>query len=339
MRILVTGGTGFIGSHVVTELTAAGHTPRLLVRSEAKMRRVFEARGVATEDFVVGDVTDPVSVKTALEGCEAVVHAAATVSIEGSRANEVQDTNLRGTELVIGGAAEAGFRAIHYLSSLTAILDPSASSIRPDSPVVAGESAYGRSKAQAEEFVRSLRDQGAPISIFYPSGVLGPGDPGLAESMRGLVAVLTMCVFRTSGGWLAVDVRDLASSIRAVLEAGTTGGFITAGHFLEWEELADLVSEIAGHPVRRIPVPPGLLRGVGRFGDLVKRVIPSDLPITRESMELVTLMPPVPNSPELEALGVHFRDTTETHRDALRTLVADGHIPAKLAPALASPGR
>jgi nucleoside-diphosphate-sugar epimerase len=339
MRILVTGGTGFIGSHVVTELTAAGHTPRLLVRSEAKMRRVFEPRGVATEDFVVGDVTDPVSVKAALDGCDAVVHAAAAVSIEGARAREVQDTNFRGTELVVGGAAEAGFRAIHYVSSLTAILDPAAETIEPDSPVIAGESAYGRSKAQAEEFVRALRDRGAPISIFYPSGVLGPGDPGLAESMRGLVAVMTMCVFRTTGGWLAVDVRDVASSIRAVLDSGATGGFITAGHFLGWEALADLVEGISGHRVRRITVPPRWLRALGRSSDVVKRVIPFDLPITRESMELVTLMPPVPNSPELEALGVHFRDPAETHRDAIRAIVEDGHVPEKLAPALARPDR
>lgn len=335
MRILVTGGTGFIGSHAVTQLAEAGHELRLLVRSEEKMRRVFEPRGVVTDDFVVGDVTDPVSVKTALAGCEAVVHAAATVSIEGGRASEVQHTNFRGTELVIGGAAEIGLRSILYVSSLTAILDPDAEAIGPNSPVIAQESAYGRSKAEAEEFVRSLRDQGAPIAIFYPSGVLGPGDPGLAESMRGLVALLKMCVFRTSGGWLAVDVRDVANSIRAVLEARLSGGFITAGHFLGWEELADLVEEIAGHPVRRIPVAPGLLRAIGRGSDLVKKVVPLDNPITRESMELVTLMPPVANSPELEALGIQFRAPAETHRDALRALVADGHLPAKLAPALA----
>jgi len=335
MRILVTGGTGFIGSHAVTELAAAGHEPRLLVRSEEKMRRVFGQRGVATDDFVVGDVTDPGAVKAALEGCDAVVHAAATVSIEGRHAREVQGTNIRGTELVVGGAAEAGVGAIHYISSLTAILDPRAASIDADSPVVASKSAYGRSKADAETFVRSLRDRGAPISIFYPSAVLGPGDPGLAESMRGLVAVVKTCVFRTSGGWLAVDVRDVARSIRAVLDSEATGGFVTAGHFLGWDELADLIGELAGHPVRRLPVPPRLLRALGRGGDVVKRIFPFEYPITRESMEMVTLMPAVPNSPALEALGVRFRPPSETHRDALRELVEAGHVPAKRAPALA----
>jgi dihydroflavonol-4-reductase len=334
MRVLVTGGTGFVGSHAVTELARAGHELRLLVRSEEKMRRVFGPRSVTPQSFVVGDVTDPGSVKAALEGCDAVIHAAATVSIEGRRASEVQGTNLRGTELVIGGAVEAGVSAIHYLSSLTAILDPDATSIGPDSPIVASASAYGRSKADSEGFVRALRARGAPISIFYPSGVLGPDDPGLAESMRGLVALVKTCVFRTSGGWLAVDVRDVAHSIRAVLEAGATGGFITAGHFLGWDELADLVGDVTGHPVRRIPVPPRLLRALGRGGDFLKRIVPFDYPITRESMEMVTLMPSVSNSPELEALGVRFRDPAETHRDALRSLVAAGHVPERLAPAL-----
>jgi dihydroflavonol-4-reductase len=338
MRVLVTGSTGFVGSHAAGALAAAGHELRLLVRSEDKMRRVFEARGMATNDFVVGDVTDPSSVKAALEGCDAVVHAAATVSIEGRRAGEVLDTNFRGTELVVGGAAAAGVRSIVYLSSLTAILDPGAQSIGPDDPVVTGESAYGRSKAQAEDFVRGLRAAGAPISILYPSGVLGPDDPGLAESMRGLVALVKTCVFRTSGGWLAVDVRDVADSVRAVLEAGATGGFITAGHFFGWEALADLVGDLAGHRVRRIPVPPRLLRGLGRAGDIAKRIVPFDYPMTRESMELVTRMPPVANSAELEALGVRFRDPTETYRDTLRFLVAAGHLPARLAPALANSG-
>ena len=337
MRILVTGGTGFIGSHAATALAAAGHELRLLVRSEEKMRRVFEPRGVRTDDFVAGDVTDPGAVKAALEGCDAVVHSAAAVSIEGSRANEVQNTNLRGTELVVGGAAEAGMRAIHYVSSLTAILDPSAETITADSPVIAAESAYGRSKAEAETFVRGLRAEGAPVSIFYPSAVLGPGDPGLAESMRGIVAMLQLCVFRTSGGWLAVDVRDLAASIRAVLDAGVHGGFITAGHFLGWDELADLVGELAGRRVRRAPVPPKLLRALGRAGDALKRIVPFDYPLTRESMEMVTLMPPVPNSPELEALGVRFRPTEETHRDALIALFEGGHLPARLVPKLAAP--
>lgn len=334
MRVLVTGGTGFIGSHTARLLEGAGHDVRLLVRSEAKMRRVFDATGTRIESFVVGDVTDPASVKEALKGCDAVVHAAASVSIEGSRAAEVLATNARGTELVLGGAAEGGARSIVYLSSLTAILDPEAESITPDSPIVGAESAYGRSKGEAEATARRLRAEGAPVAILYPSGVVGPDDPGLAESMRGVVAMLQLGVFETSGGWLAVDVRDLALATRLLIEAERPGGFIASGAFFRWTELADFLEELTGRRVLRFPANPSLLRAVGRAGDLVKRVVPFDYPLTREAMEMVTLMRDVPNSPELETMGVRWTDPRKTYTDTLRSLHAAGHLDAKRIPKL-----
>lgn len=333
MRVVVTGGTGFVGSHAARSLMARGHHVRLLVRSEEKMRRVFGDD--APRDFVVGDVTDAGAVERALEGMHGVVHSAAAVSIEGSRAAEVLATNARGTELVLGGAARAGALSIVYVSSLTAILDPEAPAIHGHSPVVSAQSAYGRSKAEAEEYARRLRAEGAPVSILYPSGVLGPGDPGLAESMRGLVALLTSCIFRTTGGWMAVDVRDLANAVATTFEAASPGGYVTAGHFFPWDEFGDLMDEITGRPVRRIPVPAPLLRGIGAAGDLLKKVVPFDYPMTREAMEMVTLMRPVPNTPELEAMGVRFRDPHETYQDTLRALLEAGHLPPHVAPKLA----
>lgn len=340
MRVGVTGGTGFVGSHATRALRTAGHDVRLLVRSEAKMARVFgpDAEGGATpiESFVLGDVTEPESVKRFLEGCDAVVHAAASVSIEGSRAAEVLATNARGAELVLRGAAEGGARSIVHLSSLTAILDPEAPTLDADSPIVSADSAYGRSKGEAEATARSLREAGAPVTILYPSAVVGPDDPGLAESMRGLAAIVQLGVFRTSGGWLAVDVRDLADATRRVVEAARPGGFIAAGHFFGWDALADVLGELAGRRIRRVPVNPRLLRAIGSLGDLVKRVVPFDYPLTRESMEMVTQMRDVASSPELAALGTRFRDPRETYRDALRALHAGGHLGDAQVPRIAA---
>ncbi len=96
--------------------------------------------------------------------------------------------------------------------------------------------------------------------------------------------------------------------------------------------------EVAGRRLRLVPAPPSLLRALGRGGDLVKRIVPFEYPLTRESMEIVTRMPPVPSSPELEALGVRFRDPAETYRDALQYLVVAGHLRARHAPAVAASG-
>src|SRR5262245_63761999 len=81
MKVLVTGGTGFTGSHTARALLAAGHRVRLLVRDAEKLRRVYDPLGIAISDFVVGDMTDAGAVEKALAGCDGVVHSAALVDL------------------------------------------------------------------------------------------------------------------------------------------------------------------------------------------------------------------------------------------------------------------
>jgi nucleoside-diphosphate-sugar epimerase len=92
MRVLVAGGTGFIGSHTTVALLEAGHEVCLLVRDLAKLDRVFGARGLAVPDHRVGDIGVAASVRWALAGCDAVVHAAALVALDAARAREVLQT-------------------------------------------------------------------------------------------------------------------------------------------------------------------------------------------------------------------------------------------------------
>ena len=83
MRVLVTGGTGFVGSHTVAALIAAGHEVRLLVRSPDRIAPALRPLGVTERlDHLVGDVTDPSSVARALEDCDAVVHAASVYNLD-----------------------------------------------------------------------------------------------------------------------------------------------------------------------------------------------------------------------------------------------------------------
>ncbi len=81
MLVGVTGGTGFVGSHTVVALQDAGHRVRALVRDPAKLKRIYEPMGREIAEVVVGDVTDPDSATRLLEGCDAVVHAAAVVAL------------------------------------------------------------------------------------------------------------------------------------------------------------------------------------------------------------------------------------------------------------------
>ena len=153
LRVMLTGGTGFVGYHTACALVEAGHEVRLLVRSRQKFERVFGPAGLGGLDHVVGDITDPKAVDTALDGCNAVVHSAAMVSVHAADSDEVLDNNLRGTRFVLGGAHERGIDRMVQVSSTTALFRPGARRIDENSPLGDATSGYGRSKIECDRYV------------------------------------------------------------------------------------------------------------------------------------------------------------------------------------------
>ena len=336
MRVLVTGGTGFVGSHTAAELAREGCEVRLLVRDPAKAARVFLPHGVSLPDCVLGDVTDAPSVSRALLGCDAVVHAAALVALESYRAAEAHRTNVEGAEVVLGEARRRGLSSIVYVSSSAALFRAGGPPIGPDSEVADASSPYARSKATAERLARALLEEGAPVRISYPGGVVGPDDPGLSEMNHTLRVLVRDFVALTSGGVNVVDVRDLARAHAALaLGRGAPGRYVMAGPFLSWREVADLLDAVTGRRVRRVPLPGALLRGAGRVGDVAKRFVSFDFPLSHEAMTFATRWAGADSTKTLETLGLRFRDPAESLADALRWLVRAGHLSPDLAGRLA----
>lgn len=341
MLVLVTGGTGFIGSHTARALRRAGHSVRLLVRSPEKARRLFGddvGRGI---ELVPGDVADPDSTRRALAGAEAVVHAAAVVSVERRRAAEVERVNVAGVRNVVGGACERGVPAVVHVSSAAALFRPGGPPLRADLPLARAGSAYGRSKVAGDRLARQLLERGAPVRISYPVGVIGPEDPGLSEMNHMLVALLRDLMPITSSGCNLLDVRDLAGLHVALVERAPPSRYLAGGHFVSWTELADLFDALTGVPVRRLRIPGAVLRVAGHFGDLLKRVVPLDFPLTREAMVYATLWPGTERDPGVEALGVRYRPLPASVAETLRWLAEAGHLPrsrvGRLAPAQGDP--
>jgi len=339
MRVLVTGATGFVGSHAAAALRAQGHHVRCLVRSPEKLSRVASLRGLEKE-AVQGDVTDADAVARALEGCDAVVHTAAVVALEASRSDEVLGTNRRGVELVVGGAHARGIDSIVYVSSLGALWTPGGPPIDAGSPLATARSAYARSKADSEQLVRELQSRGAPIRTVYPCAVIGPDDPGLSEGNHTVRVFLRDLMVITSSGFSVVDVRDLAQVVAALVEPSHRAGrFVIGGHYLAWADVVAAMDALTGRRVRRVRIPGAVLRALGRAGDWVKRVRPFDFPLTAEAMDFASQWPGAVTSPEVTRLGVRFRHSHETFGDAIRWMVAAGHLDPKLAGRLGdSPG-
>ncbi len=340
MRVFVTGSTGLVGAHTTRALLAAGHEVRLLAREKARAERYFREFGHEVADVVEADMRDVAAVRDGLAGCDAVVHAAAMVSVDPSRAGELHETNVAGIDAVVGTAARLGIRRILYVSSLGAFFRPGANAIDESSPLGESSEAYLRSKQHCELAVRRLQAEGAPIVITYPGGVFAPDDPKLSEANRALRAFLRI-VPQTTSGMQFVDGRDLAQAHLRLLELPphpdpTTARYIVGGHFLPWSEIHTILERLTDTWIFAPWAPGWLCRAMGVAMDGARRVRPIEFPMTRESMAIATLWPPASSARVVEATGVRFRPPEETLRDTLRWLIVAGHVAAERGGALAT---
>lgn len=327
MYVFVTGATGFIGFHTVRALLSAGHKVRLGVRNTKKMAALYEPFGIDTSDHVVGGITDEDAIQRGLEGCDAVVHTAAMVSLDANKADLVYETNVRGTELVIGGAVERGFKSIVHVSSVTALYDPGASVLNEDVPVATGAtSGYGRSKAQSERYVRELIEEGASIAITYPCTVLGPDDPAMSEGSQGLAIFFNQAFVLTTTGMQIIDVRDLANIHVMLLEQQLTGPYMVGGHYRSWAELGHILDRVTGRRMRKVPAPGWLLRKLGSGVDLAGKFVSLETPMTLEGITYATRWVYVDDRKVRESLDYSYRPLEETLADTIGWLADHGHI-------------
>jgi nucleoside-diphosphate-sugar epimerase len=343
MLVLVTGGTGYVGSHAVAALVGAGHRVRVLARSPDRVPVALAPLGVDGVETAIGDVTDPAAVERALEGCDAVLHAASIFSMDARRADEMRAVNVRGTELVLGTAHRHGLDPIVFVSSELALLPPNDGAIlTPDSPVGRVDWPYCRSKADSELVARRYQALGAPVVSVVPAAVWGPQDPHFGEG-----AALATNVLRNrfpvvmQGGMHIADVRDVASVLGAAMERGRgPRSYMVSGHYISLPDLIRTLAKLSGRKIRFVIFPRWFLAAFGRAADIAQRRIKVRLPWQGEGIWVMNCAARCDDSKTRSELGLEPRPLRETFADTLRWLVEAGHLsPAEAGrPANASTG-
>ncbi len=158
-----------------------------------------------------------------MAGCDAVFHAAASVSLDPGKARETYDTNVGATKAVLGAARALGIGNLLYVSSVAALFHPGAPRVDESTPLAELSEPYSRSKRDSEAYVRELQQQGVPVQISYPVAVVGPDDPKLSAANRGLATFVGQMLPRSTTGFQCIDVRDLAAVARLVVGASAHG--------------------------------------------------------------------------------------------------------------------
>jgi dihydroflavonol-4-reductase len=336
MRVLVTGATGFIGRATTLALLEAGHAVRAFVRDPARAILAFGERPV---DVMAGDVRDGAHVRAALDGVDALVHAAATYSYRRADTDLMLGDNPAIAEAVLGAAAAAGTRHVIDVSSGVVFkahpAGERAGVIDTDAPLWdTGDrqwnDPYLRSKVLAEQVARRWKADGLPLSTIHPGLVIGPVDRGPGVSGAVLVALLSNPGLDPEGRGTWIDVRDVASAIVGALARPPGGRYLVAAHYLPFREMADRLDRLSGRRVRRLWLSPTSTRRGAALNDLTGGLLMRALP-SRDSLEFILTGVPIDGSSGEVALGRPYRGIDATLTDTLRWWASNGVIPRRWA--------
>jgi nucleoside-diphosphate-sugar epimerase len=252
--VLVTGASGFVGSHAAEALAAGGWRVRGLMRSTSSRRWLEPLAASGALEYALGDVGDAAALARAATGCDAIVHAAGITN--ASRLALYHEVNVAGTRRVLAAARDAGVPRFLYVSSLAAA-GPSPEGViqdetRPPVPV----SAYGHSKLEGERVV--LTERGAVEAVIVrPPAVYGPRDTDVLTLVRAVKQGWFPRVGRARREVSVVHALDLAHGMRQALEAGANGAiyYLTDGAVHEVMAVAAVIGEALGVRPRALPVP------------------------------------------------------------------------------------
>jgi nucleoside-diphosphate-sugar epimerase len=263
-RVLLTGATGFVGSHVAAAFARAGFAVRALARSPER------ASGLAAYGFdvVLGSLEDAAVIHRACQGIDVVAHLAALTHARTDA--EYEEVNVAGTRRLLEAAlaADPRPRRFVYLSSLAA-----AGPCIDGRGVSAGDeprplTAYGRSKLAGEIVLQEAPDS-LEVAILRAPAVYGPRDTDLFHFFRiarfGVIPVPTGPARRLQ----MVHVEDLAAALVRAIEADSASGVyhIAERSMYTWEEIGRMVGAAVGRQVRVLRVPGGLISGLAAVSE------------------------------------------------------------------------
>ncbi len=274
MTSLVTGASGFVGSHVARMLVERGEMVRVLVRPQSSLCAL---EGLPVEK-VYGDLRDPQSLGPAVKGVERIFHVAADYRLGASNPQEIYDANVTGTRNLLEAARQAGAKRIVVTSSVATIAVDRGNGL-PDEKMEARLEEmighYKRSKFLAEQEALRAASEGLPVVVVNPTTPVGPGDWKPTPTGRIIVDFLNgkMPAYVETGlNW--VPVEDVAAGHWLAAERGRVGErYILGGRNMSLKEVLDVLARISGRPSPRVRLPHAVAMAAGYADQFFSRLL------------------------------------------------------------------
>ena len=326
-KILVTGGTGFIGNHIVRRLCGEKHPVRVLVRSTSQL----DCLKSLPVEVVTGDLSDRASLARAVEGCQVVFHVAADYRLWARHPQELYRHNVDGTANMLAVAFDSGVTRFIYTSTVGTIGFPEDSSegteeTFPDARQLAGH--YKRSKFQAEQVALEFARDGFPVVIVNPTAPVGEGDRKPTETGKIILDFLKrkMPAYIDTGLNL-VDVRDVAEGHLAVMRRGRPGErYILGGRNMSFKQILDALSKITGLPSPSLRLPYGIVLCAGAADTLLARFTGSPPRIPLEGVRMARHKMYVSSAKAERELGYQAGDIEAALQRAIQWFRDNGFV-------------
>src|SRR5947199_3452949 len=326
MTILVTGASGFLGSHVARQLVARREDVRVMLRPSSTNRAIADL----SLEYVTGDLRDPAAVARATQGAKRVFHVAADYRLWAKRKQDIYDSNVGGTKNLLDAAIRAGVEQFIYTSTVATIAvdRPQHPNEFTDTRLEEMVGHYKRSKWMAEQEALKAAKAGLSVIVVMPTTPVGPWDwkptptgkiiaDFLNGKMRGYVET----------GLNFIGVEECAAGHLLVAEKGKPGErYLLGAENLTLKEVLDTLAKITGLPAPTMKIPHGLALSVAYAETAFSRLIGREPQIPVEGVKIAQHMMFVDCGRASRELGFEPGSATAAFERAVRWYEANGYI-------------
>jgi dihydroflavonol-4-reductase len=330
VRVFITGATGFVGGHVARQYAVEGASLRLLTRQTS---RLDSLTGIDAE-MVKGDLREPEKLRSALSGCDALVHVAADYRLWVRDPEQMYAANVDGTRELLKLAREVGIQRIVYTSSVATMgFKTDGTIVNEDTPVALSDMIghYKRSKFLGELEAIQAAKAGQHVMILNPTTPIGPGDAKPTPTGRIIVDFLNKKFpAYVDTGLNLVDVTEVARMHVVALERGTPGErYILGGENLTLKQILDRMSAITGLPSPKRKVPHAVAMTFAFFDETITGKLRGREPrATVEAVRMGKKMMFASSAKAERDLGFKILPVYPALRAAIDWFVANGYAPA-----------